>query len=63
MAYGHERDLNAQRPAVWPLIGVVLSITALGLALRAWRRRIAAAAEVDEPPPVDADVRWFGPSV
>jgi len=63
VAYGHERDQIPQRLAVWPLIGVVLSITALGLALRAWRRRADAAAEVDEPPPVDADVRWFGPSV
>ena len=62
VAYGHERDLIPQRPGVWPLIGVVLSVTALGLALRAWLRR-AAAAEVDGPQrstDADADVPGSG---
>jgi hypothetical protein len=65
VAYGHERDLIPQRPSVWPLIGVVLSVTALGLALRAWLRRGEAAAEADRPLRATdgaADVRPFKPS-
>ena len=66
MAFGHERDLIRQRPAIWPLIGVVLSATALGLALRAWLRRGTPTAEVDRSrrsTNADADVHQFGPSV
>jgi hypothetical protein len=66
VAYGHERDLIPERPSLWPFIGVVLSVTALGWALRTWLRREAAAAETDEPQPstdADADGRRFGPSV
>lgn len=63
MAYGHERDAIPQRPGVWPLIGVALSVTALGWAIRTWLRH-AAAAEADQPQrstDATADV-WFGPS-
>jgi hypothetical protein len=66
VAFGHERDLMTQRPDIWPLIGVILSVTALGFALRAWLRRRTAAAEVDGPQrsaDADADVHRFGPSV
>jgi hypothetical protein len=66
VAFGHERDFIPQRPGFWPLVGVILSVTALGLALRAWLRRTAHAVEVDEPQrsaDADADVHWFGPSV
>jgi hypothetical protein len=66
VAFGHERDLITQRPDVWPLIGVILSVTAFGLALRMWLRHRAAAVEVDgpqSPTDTDADVRRFGPSV
>jgi hypothetical protein len=68
VAFGHERDLITQRPDVWPLIGVILSVTALGLALRMWLRHRAAAVEVDGPQSsfdadAEADVDRFGPSV
>jgi hypothetical protein len=49
VAYGHERDLIPQRPNLWPLIGVVLSVTALGWVLRMWLRRGGAPAEADGP--------------
>ena len=65
VAYGHERDVIPQRPSLWPLLGVVLSVAALGWALRSWWRRDATAAEADVPQrttDTDANDR-FGPFV
>jgi hypothetical protein len=64
VAYGHERDAIPQGPGVWPLIGVALSVTALGWAISTWLRH-SAPAEADDPQrstDPTADV-WYGPSV
>ena len=64
MAYGHERDAIPQGLGVWPLIGVALSVTALGWAISTWLRHSAAAEADEQQRSTDstADV-WYGPSV
>jgi hypothetical protein len=61
VAYGHEQDLIPQRSTMWPLIGVLLSLSALAWALRAWLRRDATSAKPDGPQgPTDRAATFAG---